>query len=265
MKLRIAAAALLLALALVSSWLAVRTSQQNDRIAALEQQLRAAQSKPVTPHAAPGQPAPSQPATAATPAERASRRPQPESPTCPEVETLNTRLRESAASLMRVQTRIGELESEVENLTRERARLTATEAEAQTKLADITRSLETLQAERPQLESRIKDVEMENARLKQQNQASSQKNAQFGQLVTELQEVSRRQQVYSTNIQRRYRELTDLFRALPGMVETKGNGPELARIQTAISMADEDLRQLNDLSSRLGRVQKQIAAAVASR
>jgi ABC-type transporter Mla subunit MlaD len=263
MKLRVALAAALLASTAASVWLSLLIGRQSGRIEALERQLKTAQSHP----AAVSPPAPQAPPTVvATPAARegrtASRAPA-ETPGCPDTTALNARLQESAATLARVQGRIAELEEQVEELSKERSRIAASETEAQSRIAELNSALGSLNAERPQIDKRIRDVEAENARLRQQSQASTQRYEQFGKLVTELQEVARRQQVYTTSVLRRYRELTDLFRTLPGVVENKGNGPELARIQSAISLADEDLRQLNELNARLGRVHKQIAAAAA--
>lgn len=265
MKLRLAFAAVLLASVAASVWLSMRIGRQNDRIAALEQQLKAAQSRPAPPPAPAVQARPAAPATPPAREDRSGRLAPTGAAGCPDADALSARLQESTVALARVQGRITELESQVEDLSKERARISASETEAQSRLAELNRALESLNAERPQIDKRIKDVEAENVRLRQQSQTSSQRYEQFGKLVTELQEVSRRQQIYTTNILRRYRELTDLFRSLPGVVENKGNGPELARIQSAISLADDDLRQLNELNARLGRVQKQIAAAAPGR
>jgi chromosome segregation ATPase len=261
MKIRVAFAALSLLFLAAYIWFSVRIGRQNERIALLEKDLKAAQSMPTPPHAAPP---PAEAPAVATPAPRQNRNSSPVSPAstaCADTQALNAKLDEANASQARIQSHTSELETQVEELTRERARLATAGTEAQSRLTELNQTIQSLTEERSQFDKRIKDVESENGRLRLQTQVSAQKNVQFLKDVAEFQELSRRQQTYTTTILRRYRELTDLFRSLPGMVEGKGDGPELARIQYAVSMADEDLRQLNDLNARLGRVRNQIAAA----
>ena len=257
MKLRIALAAVSLALVAAIVWLSVRVSQQRDRIAVLEAKLGATQGPVQPPPASPVAPAPAVPAHEGSAASKA-----PATRTsCPEMEALGARLQETANALTRAQARITELEGQMDDLNKERTRWATLEKQMQVQIADLKQTIEAMHSERPQLTQRIKDAEAEANRLRQQVQVASQKNTQFTQLTTDFKDLARRQQSTSTNILRRYRELTDLFRSLPGMVEVRGNGPELSRIQTAISGADEDLRQLNELNTRLNRLQTQIVAA----
>lgn len=261
MKIRVALAALSLLFLAACIWFSVRIGRQNERIALLEQDLKVARSRPNPPPAAPP---PAEAPAVAIPAPRQSRSSSPvpsASTASADTEALNAKLDEANAALGRIQSRTSELETQVEEFTRERARLAAAGTEAQSRLTELNQTIQSLTEERSQFDKRIKDFESENGRLRHQTQVFSQKNAQFLKDAAEFQELSRRQQTYTTSILRRYRELTDLFRSLPGMVEGKGNGPELARIQSAVSMADEDLRQLNDLNARLGRVRNQITAA----
>ena len=133
------------------------------------------------------------------------------------------------------------------------------------KVEELNRTVASMNAERSNADKRLRDLEAETARLREQAAAAAQKNGQFDQFSGELRDITRRQQVYVTNILRRYREVTDLFRSLPGTMESKGSGPEVARMQTAMSMAEEDVRQLNELSARLGRLEKRITAAAERR
>lgn len=260
MRIRLALLALVVVFAGALVWLGVRIAKQNDRIATLEGQLRTALSRPL--------PAPAAVQTPAAVHQDEHRAAPPDNrrvvigpPDNAEADRLNAKLQESQAALARVQGRVEELELKILEMTADRTRIANAESEAREQIAQLNHKLEQLSAERPGWEKRIRDLEAENVRLRDQGTAVVQRSTQVGKLLAEWQDLSQRQQVYLTNTLRRYRELTDLFRRMPGMVEVKGNGPELLRIQTAISMADEDLRQLNDLSVRLGRVQKQVAAA----
>jgi DNA repair exonuclease SbcCD ATPase subunit len=257
MRSRLVLSTLALAFAVGLVWLAVRTARQNDRIAQLEEQLRAAQAiVPASgPTTEPAAPPPSQPVH-----EEREPRPITGPVTSPEVEQLRARLDDANSALARVQAQVNELALQLQEITSERNRLGAAESEARAQVAELSRRIEAIDAERPPLEKRIRDLETDNVRLRELNVGADQKSAQFSKLAGELQELARRQQVYLTNALRRYREVTDLFRSLPGMLEIRGNGPEVSRIQSAISMADEDLRQVNELNVRAGRVQKQLAA-----
>ena len=243
----------------VIAWLWVRSSREDAQVRALEQQVRTALTR-VPP---PAVPSPAPPGAAAKPVEATRREHHTASEPAvdPEVETLRGKLQESAANMAKLQARVMELETEVLNVMGERARAATAEGEARTRVADLTRVVDAMNAERPAAERRLRDLEAEIGRLREQNAAAVQKDTQIGQLSAELRDITRRQQTSASNILRRYREVTDILRSLPGMLESKGNGPEVSRIQTAISMADEDVRQLNDLNARLGRLEKRITAA----
>ncbi|MBS1874656.1 MAG: hypothetical protein JSU00_15680 [Acidobacteria bacterium] len=242
-------------------WLHSRGLAQQARIAALEGELRdarvkiaAAVSAPPPPSAAVEAPKPAAPAHAEHPAvvERA-----PD----PELETLRAKLQDAAAGMAKLQARVTDLETQTLNLTADRARFSAAENEARTKANENAHTIEVMNTDRAAADRRMRELEAEVSRLRQQSAAADQRSSQYSQVTTELRDITRRQQTYVTNILRRYREVTDIFRSLPDMVDQKGNGPAVARIQTAISMADEDVRQLNDLSARLGRVEKRLSAA----
>ena len=245
----------------VIGWLWVRSSRQDAQIRALEQQVRTALAR-VLPPAVPTPASVPSSAAAKAPEAAPERHAASEPVVDPEVETLRGKLQESTANMAKLQARVMELETEVLNVMGERSRAATAEGEARARVAELTRTVDSMNAERPAAEKRMRDLEAEISRLREQNAAAAQKDTQIGQLSAELRDITRRQQTSASNILRRYREVTDIFRSLPGMLESKGNGPEVARIQTAISMADEDVRQLNDLNARLGRLEKRITAAV---
>lgn len=260
MRVRLVLLAAVIGLAAGVVWLAITASRQNARIASLEAQLRVPRVVAAPAPAAvvpPGDPEPNaRPAPPTREPKRETSGPQQNA----EAERLTERLQESQAALTKVQARVDELESKVQEMTGDRARLVSSEADARGQITELHRRLEEISSERAAVDKRLRDLETENTRLRDQGTAATQRTGQIIKLLADWQDLGQRQQVYLANAIRRYRELTDLFRRMPGMLELKGNGPELARIQNAVSMADEDLRQLNDLGVRLGRVQKQIAA-----
>jgi chromosome segregation ATPase len=238
-------------------WMGVVNSRQGARIASLESELRTAEARAVPPPVVPEEPVvrrePDPPPKEAPP-------PSPTVPAInPEIDQLRAQLLEAQTSLARLQARVEEMDKRALEAMADRARLSSTELSARTQLDELTSKLNAMAAERPAQEKRLRELETDNERLREQAAAAGQRSGQVGRLANEWQDLSQRQQVYLNNAMRRFRELTDLLRRMPGNLEMKGNGPELTRVQSVISMADEDLRQLNDLTVRLGRVQKQLA------
>ncbi len=72
-------------------------------------------------------------------------------------------------------------------------------------------------------------------------------------------DLNRRRDQYMTNVLRRYREVTDLYRTLS--LRQEGPRDDLSRIQNAISLAEEDMRQLQSLNAQARRLQRDLQAA----
>jgi hypothetical protein len=80
-----------------------------------------------------------------------------------------------------------------------------------------------------------------------------------------LEDLNRRREVYLASLQRRYRDITSEFRAMSSVLDTSHapnsnacGGAVLGRIQNVISLADDDMRQLNELDARAQKLEKQI-------
>jgi chromosome segregation ATPase len=83
-------------------------------------------------------------------------------------------------------------------------------------------------------------------------------------MLRELEEINRRRETYFTSILRRYKEVTEQYRALATRLESARDnvappGPELSRIQAAVASAEEDLRQLATLNAQAARIQQKLA------
>jgi hypothetical protein len=89
--------------------------------------------------------------------------------------------------------------------------------------------------------------------------------AEIARVVTDLQDLDRRREAYLTSIIRRYRDITSQFRAMGSMLDS-GRDPNastlsdaaLTRIQNAVSLADDDLRQFSELNARAHELQKKL-------
>lgn len=108
-------------------------------------------------------------------------------------------------------------------------------------------------------------LEADNARLKSDNAGVSTRATDVVHIIANLQDMENRRDVYLTSILRRYRDITGEFRAMSGMLDASRDqnsgacsGAVLTRIQNAVNLADDDMRQLNELSARTQKLEKQL-------
>ena len=71
--------------------------------------------------------------------------------------------------------------------------------------------------------------------------------------------------MYLNNILRRYREITEQYRAMSGVLDSRRDreaapvgSTEIARIQNAIALAEEDLKQIDALNAQAARLEKKL-------
>jgi septation ring formation regulator EzrA len=111
---------------------------------------------------------------------------------------------------------------------------------------------------------RLVQLETTNNLLHQENRALSEKSALAVRMLRDLEEINRRRETYLTSILRRYKEVTEQYRALATRLDSARDnftpaGPELSRIQSAVAAAEEDLRQLANLNAQAARIQQKMA------
>jgi chromosome segregation ATPase len=166
-------------------------------------------------------------------------------------------------SVENLQGRIQELEYTIEKTTEENKRLAASESELKEKVAAANRVLDALQAEMRGKEERLAELESGNRRLRDEGRAAADKAAQIPRLLRDLDEINRRREGYLSNILRRYRDITDRYRTIASRLDRDNSAPgasELGSIQNAISMTEEDLRQLGSLNAQAARIQQKMTA-----
>jgi predicted nucleic acid-binding Zn-ribbon protein len=183
------------------------------------------------------------------------------------IERLNRELSEAQANIMGLQAQL--LNSSEEN---EKALASADErhqkeqADLQSQLDALKQELESAQAESQASRQRLAALETDNAKLKSDNNAASARAAEFARLVAQLQDLDSRRESYLTSIMRRYREITSQFRAMSGMLGSSRDSNSaspfsdaaLTRIQSAVSSADDDLRQLTELNAQARQLEKKL-------
>ena len=168
------------------------------------------------------------------------------------------------ASIHQLETRIRELETQVERVTEENKRLAAAESDLKETITATNRILDAVRTELKGKDERLTLVMVTNNQLQEENRRNAEKIAQLPRLMRDLEEVNRRRESHITTILRRYREITDQYRVLavradrPGEAAGGGVTTEVSRIGTAIQMAEEDLRQLSALNAQAGRIQQRL-------
>jgi DNA repair exonuclease SbcCD ATPase subunit len=144
-------------------------------------------------------------------------------------------------------------------------RLQQQQAAAQLQVDDLQKKLEAAQADASIARQRVSALEADNSKMRIDANSVNTQAAEAARLVAGLQDIQRRRDVYLNSILRRYRDITNDFRNMSGILDTShdGNsgacsGAALSRIQTAVGGAEDDLRQINELDARTQKLEKQL-------
>jgi DNA repair exonuclease SbcCD ATPase subunit len=180
---------------------------------------------------------------------------------------LRESLDQSKADVVRLEALNSDLQSRAETDTQENRRLSAALEQAKKALSDAEQTIENIQAERKSTLDRISQLESANARPKESPAPGKPSAAQLGQNISDIEEVFRRREMYLSNILRRYREVTEQYRALSGVMDSRRDrdstpvsGAEISRIQNAIALSEEDMKQVGALSAQAQRLEKKLSA-----
>jgi chromosome segregation ATPase len=159
--------------------------------------------------------------------------------------------------------RTRELEGALESAHTEVQRLTAAEADLKERLDGTNRIVEAMQSELKGRTDRATQLDIENRTLRDENRKLTEKSSQATGLMRDIDDINRRRDALLNQIQRRYRDLTDQYRVMAARSDRDGlgaGGGDLSRLQHTISMAEEDLRQLNALNAQAARAQQRTRA-----
>ncbi len=232
--------------------LSVENNRLRQRMEALARQSAAG--IPVSPEAAPAEKNPAHP-------EKLVRNPED----VIGIQRLQLNLADANSHIARLQSRVDEAEAAIQNLTVDNKRLSASEADLTANLAAANLAVDALQKELKSKNDRVGQIEIAYQKLRDQSAADTKKVAQTQQIAGELQEIYQRREVYLNNILRRYRQITEQYRSLSGVLDAQrtdapgASSADLARIQDSIAMAEDDLRQLTNLNAQALRLQKKMA------
>ena len=183
------------------------------------------------------------------------------------IQQLTTELNEAKASVTQLQTSLSTAKDENEKALKASGQhLHEMKTELQAQLDELQKQLSSAQTDLQNSRQRIAAQQKVNDQLSNANNAGSTRTAEREHILTSLQDIDRRRESYLTKIADRYRNLTNQFRTMSGMMDSNRNrdssafsGPALDMIQNAISLTDNDLQHVSELNSKAFRLEKQLS------
>jgi chromosome segregation ATPase len=159
-----------------------------------------------------------------------------------------------------------DLEASIESLRADRRRLSTSEAELKDALASSRRVVEVMEAELKTKTERIASQEADLRRAKDSNAADTRRTSQVASILSSFEELNRRRENTLTSLQRRFRDLTDSYRALALRLDTQRDSQtpiqnisgEVSRISAAVQSAEEELRQFSAMNAESQRLTRRL-------
>jgi chromosome segregation ATPase len=241
-----------------------QTREQLARLEARQQQMQSPATQPAAttpvPEAGPPRPQPAA-TTLAPPANDAARQ-----ELIKLVDAKQRQLDAAGAAIQDLQHKMAQMDAEVSRLKEEGAAMQTAEKDLRERLDSASKLAEVLQAEMKSRDARLAQLQGSNKDLLRRSEDSARKLDRLMTLWEEVNDLNRRRDTYLTSILRRYREVSDFYRTLALRVDSPREGTtpvnaDLSRLQNAITLADEDLRQLRSLNTQAERLQREIAAS----
>ena len=189
-----------------------------------------------------------------------------------DIEAPKQQLASAQQNVTDLNTKVADLQSQLDNARHEQNRFSASEASLKEQVAAAMQQAEAATAELARRNEQLVRSVAANKKLRDDTTGGSTKAAQVLQLTKELQDLSRRREGIMTTILGRYRDITEQYRGLARLIESRRGfegahggevafpSPEMTRIQNTVGMVEEDVRQLNAVNAQLLQVQKKLQA-----
>jgi chromosome segregation ATPase len=182
------------------------------------------------------------------------------------IERLDRELAQTRANLTDLQTQLSSSSDQnAKALASVEERLQKQQTESQSQRDDLQKKLDAALAQSDIARQRAEALEADNAKLKTDAAGVNTRTTDAAHIIANINDLDQRRDVYLTSILRRYRDITGEFRAMTGMLDTSRDttssacsGAVLSRIQNAVSSAEDDMRQLNELNARAQKLEKQL-------
>jgi chromosome segregation ATPase len=133
-------------------------------------------------------------------------------------------------------------------------------------LASSRRVIEAMEAEIKTKTDRVGSLETDLRRARDANSAETRRNSQIAAILSSFDDVNRRRENTLTSLQRRFRDLTDAYRALALRLDTQRDSQapvqitsgEVSRMTNTVQSAEDDLRHLNTLNAEAQRLTRRL-------
>jgi chromosome segregation ATPase len=182
------------------------------------------------------------------------------------IERLDRELAETRATLTDLQSQLSSSNQQnAQAVADAEARLQKQQTDSQAQIDDLQKRLDAALTQADIARKRSAALEADNSKLKTDTAAATTQSSDVSHTIASLQDLESRREVYLTSILRRYRDITSEFRAMSSMLDTSHDGGSsacsgavLSRIQNAVTSAEDDMRQLNELNARSQKLGKQL-------
>lgn len=173
------------------------------------------------------------------------------------------KLAQAAATIVSLEERVHELEQAVARITEENKRLVASEADLTERLASSNRVIESMREELKSNAARLVRLETQNRSLNENYREAQKRLTRAAELLRDLEGIQRRQEALLAGLLQRYREVNDQLRSSALRRSNTDerepvSGLDLSRIENIVSLAEEDLRQLQSLNARAARIHNEL-------
>ncbi|MGH9327248.1 MAG: hypothetical protein ACRD2B_11285 [Terriglobia bacterium] len=137
--------------------------------------------------------------------------------------------------------------------------------ETQTRLDSLKHRLANAQHYIQASRLRVSALEAVNAKLSQEQSAATAQTQTFMPVLRKLQPLERRRDTYVTSVMSHYQEIARELENMRGMLDANRDSNSnalsneaLYRIRDALSLANNDLRQLNNLNVQIRHIETQL-------
>ncbi len=251
-------------------WQTHQTSLARKQATAAEKALATAR----TP-AAPAAPAPSQPAAPEETeheAERATAQRDAKTRALlaqrdAEVLSLQQQLAEAHIEINRLNLRVNSFDEDQRKATEAaNTRFNTAQADWQKRFDALTQQVQAAQAEADAARARAEAIQSDINKAAASQSANQAKLDQARRLLASLQDLNRRRTTYLDSLLHRYRDVLSQLHAIDNVLDSARDqnssvisNAALARVESTISLAEDDMRQLSDLNSRAALTEKRLS------
>ena len=177
---------------------------------------------------------------------------------------VQTKLAAANTSITELQNRVQDLQTAEEKLAADNKRLTASESDLKDDLDSTRRVVQAMETELKTKSDRLAQMEVQLRKARDEQKVLQQKIGQSGTLLNDLFEINRRRENTVSNLQRRFRDMTDQLRGLTVRLDRERDNPaaaapDISRLQTAVQSSEDDLRQLAGLNSQAQRLSRELS------